>query len=305
MKQKLVLAMIALMAIACQNSQKAKDTVKDQISIANTKIPINDKRSENLDSYGKLTVVDSAIANPDLNVFQAGNPPRIEWDKKIIKTATIALRLKDYNTYNQQIHQLVKQFGAYIAQEEQLQNNGTIENNITIKVPVHVFETLIQSLTGKEVELLEKKIVSEDVTGEVIDTKGRVEAKKQIRLRYIDLLKQAKNIKEILEVQNEINSITEELEAATGRVEYLTHEAAYSTIQLRYFAYFNTINIDEVQPNFGTKLLTAFKSGFSIISSLLIEFIKLWPFIIIGLAILFFVKRYRRNKVATTTKVQV
>ena len=81
-------------------------------------------------------------------------------------------------------------------------------------------------------ELNEKKITSEDVTTEVIDTRSRLEAKKQVRLRYLDLLKQAKNMEEILSVQSEINGIQEQIESAAGRMEYLQHSSSFSTIHL-------------------------------------------------------------------------
>jgi len=44
-------------------------------------------------------------------------------------------------------------------------------------------------------------------------------------------------MKEILEVQSEINSIQEEIESAEGRINYLSHSAAFSTIHLKYVQY--------------------------------------------------------------------
>jgi hypothetical protein len=52
----------------------------------------------------------------------------------------------------------------------------------------------------------------------VVDTRSRMEAKKQMRDRYLELLKQARNMKEILEVQQVINSIQEDIESGSGRV---------------------------------------------------------------------------------------
>ncbi len=98
----------------------------------------------------------------------------------------------------------MKSFGAYIAQEQQSETDEQISSDITIKVPVDKFDDLMNSLSGVDVKLLEKNVSTEDVTGEVVDTKSRIEAKQQARLRYLELLKQAKNMNEILQVQNEI-----------------------------------------------------------------------------------------------------
>ena len=46
----------------------------------------------------------------------------------------------------------------------------------------------------------EKQITSEDVSAEYVDSRSRLEAKKQVRFRYLELLKGAKNMSDITEV---------------------------------------------------------------------------------------------------------
>lgn len=133
--------------------------------------------------------------------------------------------------------------------------------------------------------IAEKKISTQDVTGEVVDTKARIEAKKQVRNRYMDLLKQAKNMKEILEVQQEINGVQEAIESGTGRVTYLTHNAAYSTINLRYFQYNSGSNTIGNKPSFFTQFKVAFDQGVTIVSNLLFFFTSIWPLIIVSVIV--------------------
>lgn len=59
------------------------------------------------------------------------------------------------------------------------------------------------------------------------------------RHQYIDMLGHAKNMEEILNVQSEINGIQEEIESATGRIEYQRHSSVFSTITLTYFLKLN------------------------------------------------------------------
>lgn len=209
-------------------------------------------------------------------------PENIDWDKKIIKTADIALQVKDYTSFNNNIHSKVKSYGAYIASEEQAQTDGGVQNSISIKVPVEQFENLLNSFSNEAVTIVEKKISTQDVTGEVVDTKSRLEAKKQVRNRYIDLLKQAKNMKEILEVQQEINGIQEDIESGAGRVNFLTHNAAYSTINLRYFQYSSGSNTIDNKPSFFAKFKESFEHGIIVIGNLLLFFTSIWPLLILG-----------------------
>ena len=216
---------------------------------------------------------------------------KIDCDKKIIKTANLTLELKNYSAFNSALHINLKRYGAYIASEQQNETGYKIENIITIKVPVTEFDNLMNALPSAESKILEKRITSEDVTGEVVDTKGRIEAKKQIRDRYYDLLKQAKNMKEILEVQTEINALQESIEAGSGRVQFLSQQAAYSTINLTYFQVINPAVQPDTTPNFFMKFLQAFNNGTSIITGFILLVVTFWPLFLAGVIGWFVVKK--------------
>src|SRR6266498_801444 len=295
-------ACIAVMALSCEETGKdnvaSNDVELADVKQGNEKVPSppseqQNKASKNFSSpEDNILTVDTTVSsiNNNNNVLQSGSP---DWDKKIIKTAHVTLELKDYNTYNNMLHGKLKSFGAYIAQEQQSETDEQISSDITIKVPVDKFDDLMNSLSGDGVKLLEKNISTEDVTGEVVDTKSRIEAKQQARLRYLELLKQAKNMNEILQVQNEINSIQEEIESASARVNYLVHVSAYSTINLRYFQYLNGLTSKDVEPNFLTRLNEAFDTGASVIINLALFFISIWPLVIAATVLIIYFKRTR------------
>lgn len=228
---------------------------------------------------------------------QAGIPVDPDWDKKIIKTANVTLELKDYNTYNTAIHAKVKSNGAYIAQEQQTETDNQLMNEITIKVPVDKFDDVMNSFAGDGIKVVGKNISTQDVTGEVVDTKARLEAKKEVRDRYLQLLKQANNMKDILAVQDEINSIQEDIESAAGRVGFLTHSAAYSTINVKYYQFLNGVTAREIEPNFITKTGEAFKTGGEIITNIILFIISVWPLAIATVMLVVYFKKSNRKKV--------
>jgi len=221
----------------------------------------------------------------------------VDWDKKIIKTATLKLEVNDFNKYNESVHKTVKQFGGYIAQEEQNLTDEKTETTISIKVPVNQFETMMNQLPGAGVKVLERKIHTEDVTGQVVDVKSRLEAKKQVRLKYLDFLKQSKNMEEVLQVQGEINGLQEEIESAAGRVAYLAHQSAMSTIHLSFYQPINGYKPSDGTPSFLVRTADAFKFGAKWIADLLVGLIGLWPLMIIILGGIFiFKKRFPAKK---------
>ena len=224
---------------------------------------------------------------------QVSNP---DWDKKIIKTATLRLEVPDFKTYNGSVHKIIKQYGGYVAGEEQNLSDEKSETTITIKVPVDQFETVMEQLPLQSAKVLERKITTEDVTGEMVDTKSRLEAKKQMRLKYLDFLKQSKNMEEVLQVQNEINSIQEEIESAAGRINFLSHQASYSTINLTFYQPFAGFKPTDSKPNFFTRLTAAFRSGVDWFADIFVGLMSLWPFILILVIAVFAWKRSRSVK---------
>jgi hypothetical protein len=204
-----------------------------------------------------------------------------DWNKKIIKTGTLNVEVKDYAKFNQVVHSSASRFGGYIADELQSETEYKIENTIVIKVPVDQFQSAVDFLTSGDGKINEKKISSEDVTTQYVDTRSRLEAKKQVRLRYLDLLKQAKNMEEILQVQSEINGIQEEIESASGRINYLSSASAMSTIHLTYYQVINASAQETETVSFWEKSKSAFLSGWDGLVEVLIGLLNIWPLAII------------------------
>ena len=223
----------------------------------------------------------------------------VDWDKKIIKTATLNVEITDYKVFNDFVHATAKQSGGYVAQEQQNETTYKIENVVTIKVPVDQFDNAINSLSPAKGKILAKSIASEDVTGEVVDTRSRLEAKRQARLRYLDLLKQAKNMEEVLDVQREIDGIQAEIESASGRVNYLSHASAYSTINLTFFQVLNPQAEQDDNPGFGQKVLLALENGLKWIGDLIVLLLTLWPLLVAGIFIWIGFKRWRASRPQT------
>jgi hypothetical protein len=210
----------------------------------------------------------------------AANP---DWDRKIVKTASLNVEVKNFKDYTAQLHGKVRAAGGYIAQEEQNESAYKIENTVVIKVPVDRFDETVMQLASDSDKLVNKKISSEDVTMQLIDTKSRLETKKQVRERYIEMMKQSHTKADLLELQREVDNSQEEIEGAAGRIAYLGHAAAYSTINLSFYQVLDVSVKEEGQPGFLHKLSDAFKDGWNWVSVLMVGLVGLWPLLLAGL----------------------
>jgi hypothetical protein len=293
MKCKQLLPLILLFAVlaSCNRGSSNKELV-DQMPAGNSTDQASPAKKDNKQEPIPIsTTVTDSTGMPVISVTQP------DWDKKIVKTATLKFEVKDFKGYNQKIHQTVKQYGAYISQEEQSLNSGVAQTVMSIKVPVAQFETMMNQLSDDaDVKVEERKISTEDVTGEVADTKARLETKKQMRLKYLEFLKSAKNTEETIQVQNEINSIQEEIESAAGRTQSLSHEAAYSTIELTFSLPAADAGPAGESPSFFSKIRSAFMTGANWISGLFIGLVSVWPLLLTGWLIWVGIKKLRQSQ---------
>lgn len=247
---------------------------------------------------GKQQPIPVSTNQPDsvasvLNTQPVADP---DWDKKIIKTGTLQLEVTDFKKTNDKVHNSIRQLGGYIASEEQTVNEERSQSEMTIKVPVSQFETLMNELSSAEGKLLVRKIETDDVTSETIDTKSRLEAKKEVREKYLAFLKQSKNMQEVLQAQAEVNAVQEQIESAAGRVNYLSHQARYSSIRLTYFQPAVDYTPENTDPGFFSRLARSFSTGAGWFADLLIGLASIWPMVTIIVISIILWKRSRVPK---------
>jgi len=295
---QLLAAMLLWIFIACNNKQ-VKDAALPGNSASSRKLEAG--QSMGVIQYADTVAPAQSDAPPHSAQVTGRSQTKEDWDKKIVKTGELSVEVKDYASFNTMLHTAVKRYGGYIAQEQQNQSSYKIENIVAVKVPVEQFDDAIMALTAGTEKVIEKKISAEDVTAELVDTKSRMEAKKRVRNRYLDLLKQAKNMEEILQVQNEVNGIQENIEAAAGRIGYLDHAAAFSTINIGFYQVLTQPGSNEINPSYGYRIMESLKSGWHWFLELMVIIASCWPVLIAGGAAWFFI---RKRKPTTIKKVE-
>lgn len=307
MKKFFFIAISAMLLFAC-NTQSAKDKMieSDMVLSQDAKAESNEIKTPPppqatipvaADTTAVAETETPAQNTPPLQQVKPVPVPVTDWSKKLIKTANLRLEVNDFKAYAKLVQSEIQKYGGYIADEESRLYDGRMENVLTIKVPVPNFEALVNGISVDKGKMIERNIKTQDVTGEVVDTRSRLEAKKAMRLKYLEFLKQSKNMEEVLQVQNEINSIQEEIESASARFSMLNNQSAFSTINLTYYQPGMVGEAPSDNAPFFSKLAEAFKSGAKIIGDVLLFVIRIWPVTIIILAGILFYRRRAVSKI--------
>jgi len=214
-------------------------------------------------------------------------------DQKIIKTANLRFETKDVTVTHQNIITLVKIHNGFVQNDNSGKNYNKEYIRMTIRVPSEKFEDILFGISEGVGYFDQKDISQKDVTEEFVDVKARLNAKRKLENRYLELLQQAKNVKEMLEIERELSKIREEIEAKEGRLNYLQDKVSLSTF---YIEFYKTSEIKGVPISYGQKILNALKSGWNAVSAFFIGLVSIWPFIFIIGGVIYFIRRYIKRK---------
>lgn len=213
---------------------------------------------------------------------------------KIIKNADLRFSSSNLNESYKKINTAVLKNKGII----QIDNSGkdyvSFYRNLTVRIPSNKFDEFLNQISDGVNYFDRKDISSEDVTETYIDLNARLNAKRKLENRYLDILNKASKVSEILEIEKELAIIREEVESKQAQLKHLESKVSMSTFTIEMYT--ESASGNEATNSFGQKIINALKSGFNGISSFFIGILHIWPFILILAVSFYFVRRKFRKK---------
>lgn len=215
----------------------------------------------------------------------------------LIYHADLRLKVASLPRATANLDSLVRRSGGYLSAATEVRAEGEWRQAMTIRVTPARFQPLMAALGGLGT-VEEKKLTTDDVTAQHADVAARLATKRVIEKRYIDLLARARKISEVLEVEEKIGEVREEIESTESRLKTLNDEVAYSTISLLCYQPLPQTVPEAPIVSFASRVVESFYTGWTLITSLLIGVIAVWPFLILGPAAWWALRRWRQRTVA-------
>jgi hypothetical protein len=136
----------------------------------------------------------------------------IQVQRKLIWSADLEFQVKNVDASTKSITKMSERFDGFISGMELTNKNYQISNQITVRVPNSNFHALINAMKDESIFLDRANVYSDDVTEEFVDIESRLKTKREIRDRYIQILRdKTGSISDVLEAEEAIRTITEEL----------------------------------------------------------------------------------------------
>ncbi len=251
----------------------------------------NDFVSENKAIDYDMAKTEGVIEEGEISEINPSTPEKQE--QKIIKTARLEFETKDPDAVHKKILLLTKQYSGFVQSDNSGKGYGRINRNMVIRIPTENFQMMVDGVS-EGIEYFDQKDISrKDVTEEFVDLQARLKAKRELENRYLQLLKQAKNVKEMLEIERELSKIREEIEAKEGRLKYLESKVSLSTL---FIGFYKTSEIKGIKASYGQKMKNALQGGWNGVSMFFIGILYLWPLFLIVIIVAFFIRRYIKKR---------
>jgi hypothetical protein len=216
--------------------------------------------------------------------------------RKIIRDGRMEVRVRDLEQGKKMADSLVHSYNGYYADETYNNMDYSHGYAMKIRIPADNFDSFIAAIESGAGEVVFKNITSRDVTEEFIDLETRLKNKNNYLNRYADLLKQAKSVKDILEIEEKTRLIEEEVESVQGRLKYLGNQVHFSTLDLQISKKNDYSIYSDNKGSFFDRLKLSLVKGWFGLVSFTLFVIRIWPFWIIVGTIFYFIRRILRKR---------
>ncbi len=229
-KKSLVIVMLLVLTLtACAPARSEKQVIPESMP------------QEMFAGAPQSTYADSESAR----TFQqeTGNMMGVEnpVERMVIRNANLSIVVKSPAEAMDQIISMAEGMGGFVVTSTLYQRrlaNGTLvlEGNVTIRVPALKLNEALDQIKGlvdnPQTDILTENISGQDVTAEYTDLKSRLRNLEDAAEQLRKIMETATKTEDVLQVLNELRSVTEQIEVLKGQIKYYEESAAMSAISV-------------------------------------------------------------------------
>ena len=227
-------------------------------------------------------------------------------ERKIIKRAEVYIESLEFDKSLAVLDNNVTSFGGYIESSDiykgEIVNNHKVyrDANFIVRIPKESFESFLDK-AGDIGVITNKNVYGEDISGSYFDKEARLKVLKAQEERYIELIGEANNITEVLEVEKYLTEVRGQIESITGYLDKMDELIDYSTVTLSIQEVEETS--EESEEGLGGKIVKALKNSINSLkvvgTAIILTLVSILPyliiFMIIGYIVCMIVKRGKKE----------
>lgn len=263
-------------------------------------IGCSEKRSEakfdNHSSNYKASREEPVEEEVDLALMDVGNGRGgNQYNPKLIKRGSLEIATNDIEKTKKQVYNFVKKCQGYIEKENSYSRGENNYCQLTVNVKASEFDRFIALADSVELNVINKSFSVDDVTASYIDDSTRLENKRKLENRYLELLNKAKEMKEILEIEEKLEVLRSDIESRQNQMNVLNKQIAYSTFEITLEKEGFNHTFDN-RNKYSNKLVQGLLNGWEGLKAVSIFILSIWPVYIVLIGIFYFIRMRKRSK---------
>jgi len=166
------------------------------------------------------------------DTVQSGELGSGDTARRIVRTGYMTLEVKDISNAINDISLLANQINGYVVSSSKQGDEDRLSGRISIRVPVERFDETLDKLRKMAIEVPYESTEGRDVTEEYSDLKAQLRNLEATEAQYLELLKKADKVEDILKVQRELSNVRGQIERTKGRIQYLERTSDMALIEV-------------------------------------------------------------------------
>lgn len=215
-------------------------------------------------------------------------------NRTIIRTGSVELTVDSVAESFDQVRNLAEAAGGFVAESSFRGSDEDQSATLRLRVPAGEFGNIIASLEDLAVEVRSATSSSQDVTEEFTDLESSLRNLRAVEQQYLTLLGQAREINDILLVQDRLIWVRNDIEQIEGRLKLLGNLADLATINVSLYPV--TAEADDSGDGFGDQIADAWDSSLETLAAvgtgIAVVLVWSWWLIPVLLVLAFVARRY-------------
>lgn len=214
---------------------------------------------------------------------------------KLIKKASLTISSPTIEATKSQLYEFVSRCNGRVIYENLVTNDPYSYYQISLNIQASLFDKFFKLVDSAKFVIVSKSFSSDDVTMQYIDNSTRLENKKKLEARYLELLSKTRDIKDMLEIEEKLEGIRSDIESRENQMKEMEKQIAYSEVSVRIDRQSTSLTFEE-KNKYSFKISQGFVKGWQGIKSAFVFLISIWPIYLIVAALVIFIKYWRNRR---------
>lgn len=152
-------------------------------------------------------------------------------DRQIARQAAMVIAVARPDEAATEVSRVVERVGGQVISLNRSEDTNRQQiANLMLSMPAARFDEARAEIRKLAARVENEKVEAEDITRSYVDRVSRLNSRRAVERQYLEVLRRAQTVKEILEVHEKLGEVREEIETAEGEIKLMSHRVAMSAI---------------------------------------------------------------------------